>query len=203
MLLLYGRHYPARFRALAGLIEEGSSVLDLCCGPAHLYTRYLAGRKVDYTGLDLNPRFISRLRRHGGHGEVWNLLGDRALPAADTVVMQASLYHFLPDPAAVVDRMLAAARRAVIIAEPVRNLSSSRWALLRWIGRSSTDPGSGEQPGRFDEPRLDAFFEAYRERITRTFLIAGGREKVFVLAGRGLDGQTPASDRGITMPSWT
>ena len=33
MLALYGRHYGARYRAVADLIPDGSSVLDLCCGP--------------------------------------------------------------------------------------------------------------------------------------------------------------------------
>ncbi len=40
--------------------------------------------------------------------------------------MQASLYHFLPDAHEIVERMLAAAGRRVIVSEPVRNLASSQ-----------------------------------------------------------------------------
>lgn len=79
--------------------------------------------------------------------------------------------------------MIAAARSATIIAEPVRNLATSRLAPVAQVGRRFTDPGSGEQEYRFDEDSLDALMAGYRHRIRDSFLIPGGREKVFVLAG--------------------
>jgi hypothetical protein len=112
---------------------------------------------------------------------VWDLRGDRPLPAADYVVMQASLYHFLPDARPVVDRMIEASRRQVIIAEPVRNLATSNARLLATLGRVFTDPGSGHQHRRFTEATLDQFFSAYSARVTGSKLIAGGREKIYVL----------------------
>lgn len=181
MLLLYGRHYPARYRAIAELISPGSSVLDLCCGPALLYQRYLRKKSVQYTGLDLNANFIDRLNRQGGCGRVWDLRNDEPLPAADYVIMQASLYHFLPDPSAIVNRMLQAARKQVIIAEPIRNLTTSKSRLLSLLGRLSTNPGSGDQHLRFDEASLADFFSAYSSHIVESFTIAGGREKVYLL----------------------
>src|SRR5690242_19199763 len=108
MLGLYGRHYGARYRALADLIPDGTSVLDLCCGPGILFDRYLRARSVDYTGIDVNPRFIARVNRRGGRGLIGDLSRDRPLPEADLVIMQASLYQFLPDAAPVVRRMLRA-----------------------------------------------------------------------------------------------
>ena len=125
MIALYGRHYPARFRVIAELIPAGSRVLELCCGPGILFRRYLKAKGVDYTGLDINARFIAELRRRAGRGLVWDLHSNQPLPPADVVVMQASLYQFLPDPEPVVRRMLAAAEAQVIIAEPIRNLSDS------------------------------------------------------------------------------
>src|SRR6476620_10731768 len=145
MLLLYGRHYPSRYRAIADLIPPGSSVLDLCCGPALLHQRHLKAKSVQYTGLDLNSKFIDRLNRQGGCGKVWDLRNGEPLPAADYVIMQASLYHFLPDPSAIVNRMLQAAHKGVIIAEPIRNLATSKSRLLSFLGRLSTNPGSGKQ----------------------------------------------------------
>src|SRR5713101_4008912 len=115
MLLLYGRHYPSRYRAIADLIPSGSSVLDLCCGPALLYHRCLRAKSIQYTGLDLNAKFIDRLIRWGGCGQIWDLRSEEPLPSADYVIMQASLYHFLPDASPVVNRMLRAARKQVII----------------------------------------------------------------------------------------
>src|SRR5258705_7630934 len=96
MLLLYGRHYPSRYRAIADLIPAGSSVLDLCCGPALLHRRYLKHKSVQYTGLDINKVFIDRLNRQGGCGRICDLRSEEPLPSADYVIMQASLYHFLP-----------------------------------------------------------------------------------------------------------
>src|SRR5258708_26486559 len=83
MLVLYGRHYSSRYRALAELIPDGSSVLDLCCGPALLYHRYLRSKDIQYTGLDINPSFIDRLIKRGGNGTVWDLKSNEAFPPAD------------------------------------------------------------------------------------------------------------------------
>lgn len=184
MVLLYGRHYSSRYRAIDELIPTGATVLDLCCGPALLYQRYLRAKSVQYTGLDINEKFIERLNERGGCGKVWDLRSDQRLPTADYVIMQASLYHFLPDATPVVNRMLNAARRQVIIAEPVRNLTGSDRRWLAALGRLFTNPGTGEAAERFDEASLARFLSAYRSQIVQSFSIAGGREKVYVLTGQ-------------------
>ena len=181
MRILYGRHYDSRYKTIADIIEAESSVLDVCCGPGTLFSRYLIHKRVQYTGLDLNSKFIKHLLSRGAEGVVRDLRIAGPLPASDYVVMQASLYHFLPDPAPVVNRMLEAARLNLIVAEPVRNLASSSNRLLRLAGRLLTDPGSGEQPGRFTESSLDAFFHAYGSKVTRSMLIPGSREKIYIL----------------------
>src|SRR4051812_33734959 len=98
MLGLYGRHLHWRYRAISDLIPEGASVLELCCGPACLYRRHLRSRDIAYCGIDLNPKFIEKLRRNGARGEVRDLSTADSLPEADYVLMQGSLYQFLPDP---------------------------------------------------------------------------------------------------------
>jgi hypothetical protein len=179
---LYGRHYGARYRAIAALVPDGASVVDVCCGPATLYSRYLRGRSIHYTGVDLNERFIAEVIEAGGHGAVWDLHSQAPLPDADYLVMQASLYHFLPEPRPLIDRMLAAAGKRVIIAEPIRNLASSEYRVLAAIGRRFTDAGDGAQAHRFTEASLDEFFLHYESRVVERSLIAGGREKLFVLS---------------------
>jgi SAM-dependent methyltransferase len=181
---LYGRHYAARFRAIAELIPNGAAVVDLCCGPATLYSRFLREKSVDYLGLDVNDRFIARLNEAGGRGEVRNLHTDTPLPEGDFVMMQASLYHFLPEPRPVIDRMLAAARSQVIVAEPVRNLATSDNRVLATLGRRLTDAGSGAQANRFNEASLDELFRDYAPRVVKHSLIAGGREKLYVLSAQ-------------------
>jgi SAM-dependent methyltransferase len=184
MFLLYGRHYSARYRAVAGLIPEGAEVLDVCCGPATLYHRYLRPKGVRYTGLDLNARFVRRLARGGARGQLWDVRDGRPLPRADYVVMQASLYQFLPGAAAVVGRLCEAARERVLLAEPVRNLADSRVPLLAALARRQTDPGSGAQPHRFTEATLDTLLAPFASRLRGSFLLPGGREKLYLLAPR-------------------
>jgi hypothetical protein len=112
MFALYGRTYFERSRIVANLIPERSSVVDLCCGPATLYQRYLRQKDIDYTGLDINTRFIQRLCSWGVTGIRWDVTERKPFPQADYLIMQSSLYQFLPDPRPVLDRMLVAAPNA-------------------------------------------------------------------------------------------
>ncbi len=187
MRVLYGRHYAARLRAVADRVSPEASVLELCPGPGALYERHLRGRAGAYTGVDVNDGFVTRLRGLGAEALVRDLLTDGPpLPSADVVIMQASLYHFLPGANTIVDRMLAAARDRVIIAEPIRNLSSSRVPLVALIGRRAADPGAGNDghAHRFDEAALDRLMRPYERQTVEAFTIPGGREKVYVLDPR-------------------
>jgi SAM-dependent methyltransferase len=180
MLALYGRHYPARYRVLADLVPEKSTVLELCCGPGFLYERQLRKKYIHYSGLDSNPRFIARLERLGAQGRVCDLHAPVPLPKADIVLIQASLYHFLPDAAGVVKRMRAAAGKRLIVAEPIRNLSTSRVPLVAALAARQTNAGFGEEARRFTEESLEALFQTVGMVPARAFLIPGGREKVYV-----------------------
>lgn len=188
MIAAYGRHYVDRYQAIADLIPAGASVLDVCCGPGILYQRYLRPKTVRYTGLDINEKFVHRIVRQGAVGRVHDLCSDDALPEADYVVMQASLYHFLPDAGPIVSRMLAAARSAVIIAEPIRNLSTSTLRPISWLARTVTTPSAGAPPERFTESRLTELFSQLDLVASPTFLISGGRERVYVFCVESLSG---------------
>jgi SAM-dependent methyltransferase len=186
MRALYGRHYGDRMRAVADQVPAGASVVELCCGPATLYLRHLRSRAGSYVGLDINERFVTRLRRRGIDARRLDLAGSvEPLPVGDVVLMQASLYHFLPDAGRIVDRMLAAARERVIVSEPIRNLASSSVPLVGLLGRRGADPGAGSDghEQRFTEESLDRLMAAYAERVQKAFVIPGGREKVYVLTG--------------------
>jgi SAM-dependent methyltransferase len=196
MLGLYGGAYFERCKSLAALVPEGSRVVDVCCGPARLYFDYLRFQRVSYTGLDINPTFVARLtsarsassatRSGSGStatGIVWDVADSAPLPQGDYVIMQASLYHFLPDPRPVVDRMLAAAREKVILTEPVRNVADSKNPVLAWLARKFTNPGTGDQPSRFNEARFEKFLDQYRAagRVIDSYPIAAGRERLCLL----------------------
>lgn len=194
MMMLYGTAYVDRYRALADRIPAGTTVTDLCCGPATLFHRYLKPKGVRYTGLDINPKFAADLSASGGTGLRWDMTEDKPFPPADYVIMQASLYHFLPNPAPIVNRMRAAALEAVLIAEPIRNMADSPNPLFAWMGKKLTNPGTGEQAHRFNEALLDQFFMPYAQQgaVKDASLIAGGREKLYILSAAGASDGLPA-----------
>ena len=172
MRVLYGRYYAARDAAVAAHIPDGASVLELCCGPARLYERELRGRIGSYVALDASERFVARLRRRGVDAR-----------RADVVVMQASLYHFLPGATAIVHRMRAAARTSVIIAEPVRNLASSRIGFVARLGARGAATAQGAQRQRFDAGSLRALMAGFGEAVVFHAPAPGAREHVYVLSG--------------------
>ena len=184
MRVLYGRYYAARDAAVAAHVPTGASVLELCCGPARLYLRELRGRIGSYVALDANPRFVERLRRRGVDVRQADVaIAD--LPLADVVVMQASLYQFLPEAEAMVRRMRAAARGSVVVSEPVRNLASSRLGVLARLAARGAATAHGAQAQRFDAVSLEALMARFGGAVLFHEPAPGGREHVYVLSGAG------------------
>jgi hypothetical protein len=183
MRVLYGRYYAARDAAVAAHVPAGASVLELCCGPARLYERELRGRIGSYVAFDASERFVARLRRRGVDARRADV-ATAELPVADVVVMQASLYHFIPAAEAMLRRMRAAARASVIIAEPVRNLASSRLGLVARLGAGAAATAGGAQPQRFDAQSLAALMRGgFGDAVVFHAAIPGGREHLYVLRG--------------------
>jgi glycosyltransferase involved in cell wall biosynthesis len=147
MRALYAGQYRATYAAVAALIPDAASVVDVCCGTARLYQDFLRQRGCQYLGLDFNGDFVMHARRRGVDVRWFNLLTD-PVPAADYVVMGSSLYHFGDRVDDVLDKMRRAARRAVIISEPVRNLTD-----LPVVGgtiAALTNAGVGNHEQRFN-----------------------------------------------------
>ena len=73
-------------------ILRGASVTDVCSGDSVLYTRYLKGKNK--TGIEINPltafnsQWIKIIKVD---------IVKEAIPKADYVVMQGSLYQFIPN----------------------------------------------------------------------------------------------------------
>lgn len=185
MRMLYGRHFRARYEALAAEIPAGAHVIDLCAGDCYLYRGFLGKKNVRYLGLELSPQFVRAAEKQGVPVKEFDVWRDE-IPSAEIVLMQASLYQFLPYAEKVVRRMLKAARGKVLIAEPIRNLSSET-NMLGKISRMMTKPRADEAEytgHRFDEQSLRKLFESF-EGFERAFLIPGGRELVGVFRGEG------------------
>ncbi len=184
MRALYGRNYRDRLQTVAAEVPPGARVLELCCGPGTLYKHHLRARTSGYIGLDVNRRFVDALRAEGIDARRADLSTTDPLPQADVVLMQASLYHFLPDATPIIERMLVAAKDQVIVSEPVRNLSSSDHPLIRRLGARASNPGvdgAGAGVARFTEQTLDVLLQRCSGQVLRSYLIPGGREKMYVL----------------------
>ena len=180
MRFLYGRNYEARLRSVGEEIPDGVEVLDVCCGDCALYTRALRGR-VSYTGIDINPSFLENARKRSIKVLPLDVRIDN-LPRSDYVVMQASLYQFIPLHKQLVDKLLYSASRKVIISEPVRNLSDSSNPIISFIARYQANPGTGHKINRFTEETFRTFFgNNYNELIEKFKFTLGGRELMVIL----------------------
>ena len=184
MRVLYGRHFGARYAAIAAEIPSGAEVIDVCAGDGYLYLKFLRQKSVRYLGLDISPRLVDWARKRGVSARQFNLWQD-TLPPGDVVVMQASLYQFLPHAEPIIGKLLSAARHTVIISEPIRNLSSSLLPLVPGLSRhlSAPDSTGGTYTGqRFDRQSLAEFFNSF-EAFQRSFMIPGGRDMVGIFHG--------------------
>jgi SAM-dependent methyltransferase len=157
--LLFGPRHEQAYVDVAQQIPEGASVVDLCSGTGKMYRDHLRSRDCQYLGLDFNGHFVVRARRSGVPTRFFNVLSD-TIPPADYVVMMSSLYHFRRGADELIERMKAAARRAVIISEPVDNLSHHDSFLGR-LAPHLTNPGVGEYDHRYSLAELQALMSAH------------------------------------------
>lgn len=174
MRLLYGKHYTARYVDIAGLIPAGSRVIDVCMGDGRLYTDFLKDKNVSYLGLDINARFVRHAQKRGIPAQVFDL-NQEALPPSDYVVMQGSLYHFIPNEREILEKLLAATRSKLIISEPVKNLSSSSNRLVAWLARKASTTQNGKAENRFHSVNLVSLFTDFCE-FKQALPVAGERE---------------------------
>ncbi|MEW5849762.1 MAG: class I SAM-dependent methyltransferase [Myxococcota bacterium] len=157
MRRLYGKSgFEERYRVVAAHVPPGSDVIDLCAGDGRL-RRYLPPG-TPYLAVDTNEVFLRKLWRQG----VATLHADlrRQLPCGGTVVMMASLYHFMPEHVEMVRRALQAATRRLILTEPVENVTASRVGPLARLSAWISDPGDGSSRGRLNGDDLSALLAA-------------------------------------------
>jgi hypothetical protein len=91
-----------------------------------------------------------------------NLLSDE-IPPADIVLMQGSLYQFIPEEKNIIRRMLDASRKMVLLAEPVHNRAHSKNWMIRYVSQYAVNPGTGHKTERFNEQSLLECFRSFSE----------------------------------------
>lgn len=171
MRAIYGRDFQKRYKMI--LNEIGSmSVLDVCCGDCFL-ANYID--KSRYCGIDINPAFVDHGKKKGINVFLLDAARDD-WPAAECVVIQASLYQFIPDHEKILNKAFQAAQKKVIISEPMYNLADSKNPLVAWIARRSTNPGAASSKERFDGDSLKMLYQKYNA----VKIIDAGRELIGV-----------------------
>jgi SAM-dependent methyltransferase len=179
--LIYRGSAQKRFRAVAANVSQGDSVVDLCAGTGALL-RDLAPKDVHYRAFDINPVLVEHLRRRGIEAQRLDVLQDD-FPEADVVTMCLALYHFHPDCRAVLERMIARARKAVIVLEPVHNAQQSTNRLLRWVGRSANLVDGRVHEFFFEPQSFRALAESFPE-LREVVSVGNGRDMLAVFEGR-------------------
>jgi trans-aconitate methyltransferase len=179
----YGPDAAARYALVADLVADHigqpGSVLELCCGDLELY-RHLARRGLagSYLGLEQAPAMLRRARRHGIDARDFDVRAAGALPMAGAVIMQASLYQFHDIADALLPRLWEAARRLLVIAEPVRNVSQSRFRAARWVARILTRTDDRVHTFRYTEATLLDLYQRCGIPVSRLDRTPSGREVV-------------------------
>lgn len=186
MRALYGHNFHARYQAIAALVPPGVEVVDVCAGDCYLYLSQLRDRSVQYLGLDISPQMVAWARRRGIAAREFNVWKE-AIPPADFVLMQGSLYQFMAQAQHILHKLIAAARHKGIVAEPIQNLTASPNRLLARLSHRLTVPSGIDDTytgRRFDRAALLALFTAFRE-FEGAYPIPGERECIGIFAGHG------------------
>ena len=153
LLRISGHNLEEEYKEIAK--EVGTfSVVDLCCGDCY-FKKFIPNNT--YTGIDFNETFIKWARKKGIDAKRKDVLKE-TMPSADCIVMLASLYHFLPvNQEKVLRKMLASAKKKVIISEPVQNLHSNSKSIVNFL----TNPGGDYTGQRFSKEQLISLYKKF------------------------------------------
>jgi glycosyltransferase involved in cell wall biosynthesis len=181
MRALYRGQYARLYADVAERIPAGASVVDVCCGTARLH-RDLRDRAGSYLGLDVNPHLVMAARRRGARVRRADVRTD-PIPPADYVVLCSSLYQFGTGAEALLARMRDAARTAVVVSEPVRNLAQR--PIVGRLAAALSNPGAGEYAYRYDLASFRRFAEA--NDAVEVSCPPHARNAIAVFRGRRID----------------
>ena len=151
-----------------------------CAGEATAKEAWLATRKVmNYLGLDLSQTFVVDALRKGLKVRLFDMDSD-VLPQAEYIILQASLYQFIPRQGKILEKLFSSATKGIIISEPIRNLTNSRSRIVSLIARIGAKLLTGSSTERFNEKSLKELFNMYGEHVKVQSKICGEREMLGV-----------------------
>lgn len=180
MQLAYGKQFKTRYEILAQYVPDNCELLELCMGDACFYQEYLKGKQVKYSCADINPVFVNAAKRKGLNASLIDISKDE-IPASDFILMQAALYHFIPNEKQIIQKLLDACRKAVIISENIDNLSNDASPLKSWIGEQLSKAKSGQSKLKFTRESLKECFAGFSHYISAWKESPDSKEIIIVL----------------------
>ena len=172
---VYGRNFYSRYKVISEILPERASVVDVCCGDCHLSA--FVKKNIDYLGLDINPKFVEYALKRGINARLFNIK-EGIVPRADYVIMQGSLYHFIPEHRLIIEKLFSSADKAVIISESAENIASSKNPIVSFFADLATSVDGKIFPHRFAKQELLDLFNMYNVSLVKE--IQGGRDLVGV-----------------------
>lgn len=176
----YGDKFLRRYEALAGHIPENSELLELCMGDAWFYRHYLAGKGISYRCADINPVFVKAALEMGLNAQLLNMITD-PIPVADYILLQGSLYHFIPGEQQMIVRLFEACRKALIISESTDNLSNAANPVKAKLGEYLSKAKAGQSKQKFTRDTLRQAFGPFEAHIAVWEELPANRETIIVL----------------------
>lgn len=163
MRIIYGKSYQARYKNLAKLIKQDSSVVDVCCGDCMMY-EYLKTKNISYLGLDISPAFVWNALKKGIPARLFDLRTDE-LPQADYIILQGSLYQF-KNPGKIIKKLTKASKRSLIIAETIHTLAKNSPFANTFLKRfgSLIVNTENKESFRFDKTSFRKLLSPYKPR---------------------------------------
>lgn len=129
------RYREDRARAIAGVVEEGASVLDVACGDGAILQYLIEHKAVDAHGVDISERAVAHCRAQGLDVRLADVAQPEALNVLavyDYIILSEIIEH-IPIPEDLLDGLRSHVRRAFIVSVPNTGYIWHRLRLL--LGR--------------------------------------------------------------------
>ncbi len=179
--LTFGKSFISRYEKLAKHIPENSNLLELCMGDAYLFLNYLKPKNINYTCVDVNSTFVNAAKKKGLNALQLNIETDE-IAKADYVLMQGSLCYFIPNEKHIIQKLLDACNKQLIISENIENISNSDSKLKSYLAEKFSDAGVGQSKIKFTKEFIENTFSDFKSQIKVWEVSPNNKEIIIVLS---------------------
>lgn len=180
MKLVYGNRFISRYANLQKHIPENSNVLELCMGDAFFYLNFLKQKNINYKCADINEVFVRSAKGKNIDAGLINIYTDE-IPNCDHILLQGSLCYFIPNQKQIIQKLLKACNKELIISENIENLSNSKSFFKSFIAEKLSASKFGQSKIKFTKESLIETFSGFKPYIKVWEESPGNKEIIIVL----------------------